>query len=136
MCLHDIFHAFMISFLILTLQFYSMKDLVIEMLRSIAELMTYGDQHDPSYFEYVTLLKLFSPFSYVGIFEGVLFEETTDISKYPAICFRFFMEKQIISEFVRILSISKPTNVSLQLLQTMSIMIQNLTDKNSICKPI
>ncbi|XP_074564856.1 protein TRANSPARENT TESTA 9-like [Curcuma longa] len=71
------------------------EDLVIEMLRSIAELMTYGDQHDPSYFE-------------------------------------FFMEKQIISEFVRILRISKPTNVSLQLLQTMSIMIENLTDKNSI----
>lgn len=66
--LHDIFHASMISFSILTLQFYTMKDLVIEMLRSIAELMTYGDQHDPSYFEYVTLLKSFSPFSYVGIF--------------------------------------------------------------------
>ncbi|KAG6520874.1 hypothetical protein ZIOFF_017936 [Zingiber officinale] len=71
------------------------EDLVIEMLRSIAELMTYGDQHDPSYFE-------------------------------------FFMEKQIISEFVRILRISKPTNVSLQLLQTMSIMIENLANKNSI----
>ncbi|XP_042474111.1 protein TRANSPARENT TESTA 9-like isoform X2 [Zingiber officinale] len=71
------------------------EDLVIEMLRSIAELMTYGGQHDPSYFE-------------------------------------FFMEKQIISEFVRILRISKPTNVSLQLLQTMSIMIENLADKNSI----
>ncbi|KAG6518012.1 hypothetical protein ZIOFF_021413 [Zingiber officinale] len=71
------------------------NDLVIEMLRSIAELMTYGGQHDPSYFE-------------------------------------FFMEKQIISEFVRILRISKPTNVSLQLLQTMSIMIENLADKNSI----
>lgn len=28
-----------------------MKDFVIEALRSIAELLTYGDQHDPSFFE-------------------------------------------------------------------------------------
>uniref|UniRef100_A0A0E0P700 FPL domain-containing protein n=1 Tax=Oryza rufipogon TaxID=4529 RepID=A0A0E0P700_ORYRU len=45
-------------------------DFVVEALRSIAELMIYGDQHDPSYFE-------------------------------------FFMEKQIMGEFARILRISK-----------------------------
>lgn len=28
-----------------------MKDFVIEALRSIAELVTYGDQNDPSFFE-------------------------------------------------------------------------------------
>lgn len=31
-----------------------MKDFVIEALRSIAELITYGDQHDVAYFEYVS----------------------------------------------------------------------------------
>ncbi|XP_062225285.1 protein TRANSPARENT TESTA 9-like isoform X2 [Phragmites australis] len=71
------------------------KDFVIEALRSIAELMIYGDQHDPSFFEY-------------------------------------FMEKQIMGEFARILRISKLSRVSLQLLQTMSIMIQNLRNDHSI----
>ncbi|KAL5216722.1 hypothetical protein ABZP36_008123 [Zizania latifolia] len=71
------------------------KDFVVEALRSIAELMIYGDQHDPSYFE-------------------------------------FFMEKQIMGEFARILRISKLSRVSLQLLQTMSIMVQNLRNEHSI----
>ncbi|XP_066348518.1 protein TRANSPARENT TESTA 9-like isoform X3 [Miscanthus floridulus] len=71
------------------------KDFVIEALRSIAELMIYGDQHDPSFFEY-------------------------------------FMEKQIMGEFARVLRISKLSRVSLQLLQTMGIMIQNLRNEHSI----
>ncbi|CAK9171574.1 unnamed protein product, partial [Ilex paraguariensis] len=71
------------------------KDFVIEALRSIAELITYGDQHDAAFFE-------------------------------------FFMEKQVMGEFVRILKISRTSIVSLQLLQTMSIMIQNLKSEHSI----
>ncbi|CAG7902170.1 unnamed protein product [Brassica rapa] len=71
------------------------KDLVVEALRSIAEILTYGDQHDPSFFE-------------------------------------FFMEKQVMGEFVRILTVSKTVAVSVQLLQTMSIMIQNLTSDQAI----
>ncbi|KAK6131663.1 hypothetical protein DH2020_034570 [Rehmannia glutinosa] len=71
------------------------KDFVIEALRSISELITYGDQHDTAYFE-------------------------------------FFMEKQVMGEFVRILRISRTLIVSLQLLQTMSIMIQNLKSDHSI----
>ncbi|TYK03051.1 uncharacterized protein E5676_scaffold46G001470 [Cucumis melo var. makuwa] len=72
-----------------------MKDFVIEALRSISELITYGDQHDASFFE-------------------------------------FFMEKQIMGEFVRILKISRTATVSLQLLQTMSIIIQNLKSEHAI----
>ncbi|XP_050372178.1 protein TRANSPARENT TESTA 9 [Argentina anserina] len=71
------------------------KDFVIEALRSIAELITYGDQHDTTFFE-------------------------------------FFMEKQIMGEFVRILKISRTMTVSLQLLQTISIMIQNLKNEHAI----
>lgn len=71
------------------------KDFVIEALRSIAELVTYGDQHDSSFFE-------------------------------------FFMEKQVLREFVRILKISKTITISLQLLQTMSIIIQNLKNEHAI----
>lgn len=71
------------------------KDFVIEALRSIAELITYGDQHDSTFFE-------------------------------------FFMEKQVMSEFVRILKISRTVIISLQLLQTLSIMIQNLKSEHAI----
>lgn len=39
-------------------------------------------------------------------------------------------------EFVRILKISKIASVSLQLLQTISIMIQNLRNEHAICKLI
>ncbi|RWW10010.1 hypothetical protein GW17_00026469 [Ensete ventricosum] len=55
---------------------------------------------------------------------------------YSGLLFRFFMEKQIMGEFARILRISKLANVALQLLQTMSIMIQNLKNEHSICKAI
>ncbi|XP_078435327.1 CLEC16A-like protein isoform X2 [Wolffia australiana] len=71
------------------------KDFVIEALRSLAELITYGDQHDPSFFE-------------------------------------FFMERQIMGEFVRILRVNKTRDVPLQLLQTISIMIQNLKSEHAI----
>ncbi|KAG6434282.1 hypothetical protein SASPL_105906 [Salvia splendens] len=77
------------------------KEFVIEALRSIAELITYGDQHDAAYFEWD-----FNPL--------------------------VFMEKQVMGEFVRILRICKSLIVSRQLLQTMSIMIQNLKSDHSI----
>ncbi|PKA51374.1 hypothetical protein AXF42_Ash002739 [Apostasia shenzhenica] len=72
-----------------------MQDFVVEALRSIAELITYGDQHDPSFFE-------------------------------------FFMEKQIMGEFARLLNISKVAKVALQLLQTMSIIIQSIRSEHAI----
>ncbi|XP_052182421.1 protein TRANSPARENT TESTA 9 isoform X2 [Diospyros lotus] len=71
------------------------KDFVIEALRSIAELITYGDQHDSAFFEY-------------------------------------FMEKQVMGEFVRVQKISRSVTVSVQLLQTMGIMIQNLKSEHAI----
>ncbi|GJV81143.1 protein transparent testa 9 isoform X2 [Tanacetum coccineum] len=79
------------------------KDFVIEALRSIAELITYGDQHDANFFECGSLIYAL-----------------------------FFMEKQVMGEFVRILKVSKNVIVSVQLLQTMSIMIQNLKSDHSI----
>ncbi|XP_021275789.1 uncharacterized protein LOC110410438 isoform X2 [Herrania umbratica] len=42
------------------------------------------------------------------------------------------MEKQVMGEFIRILKISKAVTVSLQLLQTISIMIQNLKSEHAI----
>ncbi|KAL5060726.1 hypothetical protein RYX36_032330 [Vicia faba] len=71
------------------------KDFVIEALRSIAELITYGDQHDPSFF-------------------------------------KFFMENQVVGDFVRVLKLSRTISIPLQLLQTVSIMIQNLQSEHAI----
>ncbi|KAG6769387.1 hypothetical protein POTOM_025018 [Populus tomentosa] len=71
------------------------KNFVIETLRSISELITYGDQHDSNYFD-------------------------------------FFMEGQVMGEFVRILKVSGIVSISLQLLQTMSIVIQNLKSERAI----
>ncbi|KAL3683721.1 hypothetical protein R1sor_001743 [Riccia sorocarpa] len=74
----------------------SNKDFVIETLRSIAEHMIWGDQHDPSFFDY-------------------------------------FMEKQVMAHFLRILKDSnKNSGVAVQLLQTLSIIIGNIRSEHAI----
>ncbi|XP_057855408.1 protein TRANSPARENT TESTA 9 isoform X4 [Cryptomeria japonica] len=67
----------------------------VETLRLIAELVIYGDQHDPSVFE-------------------------------------FFMEKQVMAQFLNILKVNNNSDVALQLLQTLSIMIQSLQSEHAI----
>lgn len=47
---------------------------------------------------------------------------------------RLFMEKQIMGELVRVLRTSRTLGVSFQLLQSMSILIQNLRKEHAICK--
>lgn len=56
-------------------------------------------------------------------------------SLYPRL-YRFFMEKQVMGEFVRILKLSKINSVPLQLLQTVSILVQNLRNEHAICRLI
>lgn len=74
----------------------SNKNYLVETIRSMAELLIWGDQHDPAFFD-------------------------------------FFMEKQVMATFVRILkSSSKTTTVAVQLLQTLSIMIQNIRSEHAI----
>jgi len=46
------------------------------------------------------------------------------------------MEKQVVGDFVRILKLSRTISIPLQLLQTVSIMIQNLQSDHAICKLI
>lgn len=104
-----------------------MKDFVVEALRSIAELITYGDQHDPAFFEWGFLILGVSEYHCFGFKLAAIF------FSFWLLC-RFFMEKQVMGEFVRILKISRSVTVSLQLLQTMSIMIQNLKSEHAICK--
>ncbi|ERN16157.1 hypothetical protein AMTR_s00030p00222710 [Amborella trichopoda] len=71
------------------------KDFVGDLLRSVVEIVIYGDQHDPLIFEY-------------------------------------FMERQGLAQFLRILKISEALSIEVQLLQSLSIMIQNLNSENAI----
>lgn len=74
----------------------SNKDYLVETIRSMAELLIWGDQHDPTFFD-------------------------------------FFMEKQVMATFVRILKANrKSPTVAVQLLQTLSIMIQNIRSEHAI----
>ena len=66
------------------------KDMVVESLRTIAELIIWGDKHDPSFFE-------------------------------------FFLEKNVLATFWRLLAQpSSSVQVQMQLLQALSILIQNI----------
>ena len=73
------------------------KDTVVEALRSIAELMIWGDQHDPSFFE-------------------------------------FFAEHHTLSYFRRILDqpYCRSGEVAVQILQTLSILTQNIQSEQAI----
>jgi hypothetical protein len=72
------------------------KARVVEILRTIAELMIWGDQHNPSFFD-------------------------------------FFAEKSILANFVKILSQNKlDSKVKIQVIQTLSILIQNTDSEVSI----
>ncbi|XP_077235640.1 protein TRANSPARENT TESTA 9-like isoform X2 [Tasmannia lanceolata] len=71
------------------------KEFVVDILRSIVEIVIYGDRRDPSIFEY-------------------------------------FMECQILAEFLRILKISRNSGIEAQLLHYLGIMIQNLDSEHAI----
>lgn len=75
----------------------SNRDQVVEILRAVAELMIWGDQHNSSFFD-------------------------------------FFLEHKMLAHFVRILSQgnNRRGRVPVQLLQTLSIMIQNIKSETAI----
>jgi len=73
------------------------REVVVETLREIAELMIWGDQHEPRFFD-------------------------------------FFLEKQVLALFLRLLSSSsnRRGGVAQQFLQTLSIMIQNIRSEEAL----
>jgi protein CLEC16A len=70
------------------------KPLIIETLRELSEVIVYGDQHHPEYFD-------------------------------------FFLEKNILGQLMRIMAL-KDTTLHIQILQTMSILIENISTKSSV----
>lgn len=73
----------------------SNKGRMVEVLRSIAEVVIWGDQHDPALFEY-------------------------------------FAEVNLLGNFVRILAQKCDNKVKVQIIQTLSILVQNLSSEVAI----
>lgn len=73
----------------------SNQDRVVEILRSIAELMIWGDQHDEKFFLY-------------------------------------FCEKGILRFFLDILNQNPSSKIKIQILQTLSILVQNISNDRSL----
>ena len=73
------------------------RDVVVEALRSLAELMIWGDQHEPRFFD-------------------------------------LFLEKNMLGHFARILAdgANRRGEVATQVLQTLSILIQNIRSEQAI----
>jgi len=85
---------------------------VIEALKGIMELLLLGDQQNDDRF-----------FSSVRPFCSV----------FPTAPLRFFLEHNILECFANILSQNTNKAVKIELIQTMSILLQNLQHTTSIC---
>lgn len=72
------------------------KDLLVETLRSISEILIWGDQNDGSVFD-------------------------------------FFLEKNMLSYFVKIMRHKQGRFVCTQLLQTLNILFENIRQDTSLC---
>lgn len=104
--------------------------MVIDLLQSIVEIVTYGDRQDPMIFEYEL-----PPYDRVFVFEVSVLAISVDIvvATVKRNC-RCFMEYQVLAEFVRVLKISRNSRIEAPLLQYLSIMIQNMDSEQAVCK--
>lgn len=94
------------------------KNLLVETFRSIAEILIWGDQNDSRVFECVT----YHP---VAV--------TLSVSILSLLC-SFFLEKNMQQFFLKTLSQKCGRFVCLQLLQTLSILFENIRNETSICE--
>ncbi|KAB1203036.1 Protein CLEC16A [Morella rubra] len=104
------------------------RELVIDLLQSIVEIVTYGDRQDPMIFEYEL-----PPYDRVFVFEVSVLAISVDIvvATVKRNC-RCFMEYQVLAEFVRVLKISRNSRIEAPLLQYLSIMIQNMDSEQAV----
>ncbi len=98
------------------------KDQLVEVLRTIAELMIWGDQHNENFFEYVVFLEKKTTFL-------ILRMVTRNV---VLVHLSFFCEKGVLSYFLKILLQKCDTKVKIQVIQTLSILIQNISSETSI----
>ena len=108
---------------------YLFQEVVVDLLQSMVEIVTYGDKQDPMIFEYENVHFSFN-FSLYN-FRFFYFFYLVICNGYSR---RYFMECQVIAEFVRVLKISRNSRIEIPLLQYLSIMVQNLDTEHAICK--
>lgn len=96
------------------------RDLVVETLRCLAEVLIWGDQNNPEFFEYVRSVARRAACRRLTQARGNLR------------C-SFFLEKGMLSYFPNILRQKTAQVVKVQLLQTLSILIENIQSQHAIC---
>jgi protein CLEC16A len=100
------------------------KTLLVETLRSIAEILIWGDQNDSTVFESVFILFIFYLFfSYLIYYSFFVFLFNS-----------FFLEKNMLSFFLKIMKQKCGSYVCVQLLQTLNILFENIRNETSLCE--
>ncbi len=95
------------------------KVVIIETLRQIAELLIWGDQHNSVFFEYVQY--------------SISFD--IDPPSFPSLLLcSFFLEKNLLAFFLNILDQKTSKHVKVQLIQTLSILVENIRSQSALCK--
>lgn len=95
----------------------SNRSLLVETLRSITEILIWGDQNDSSVFEYEKKCT-----------------RRMDTELYYLFAFSFFLEKNMLSFFLQIMKQKCGSFVCVQLLQTLNILFENIRNETSLCK--
>ena len=110
----------------------SNQQLIIETLRSIAELLIWGDQNETRFFEYACAI--------VGLLAAAISQKANEGRAPPGAAGddghggdSFFFEKNIHSFFLKILNQKTSSTITVQLLQTLSILFENIQTETSIC---
>jgi protein CLEC16A len=102
------------------------KTLLVETLRSIAEILIWGDQNDSTVFESVFILFIF--YLFFSFYYFIYYS-------FFALFFNsFFLEKNMLSFFLKIMKQKCGSYVCVQLLQTLNILFENIRNETSLCE--
>lgn len=127
------------------------KGLIIETLRQLAELMIWGDQHEPQFFECASSFVFLPYISFLCflVVNSLLFSCSLGFSFFffrlltalfltsfsrSSFSSSYFLEHNMLGFFLRILGQKTNKLVKVQLLQTLSILIENIRNEGSLCK--
>ena len=83
-----------------------------EVLRELAEIMIHGEKQSESFFEYVVI-----------VFSCVIVKITR----------RVFLEENVLQDIISIIKQNRSNKIKIQIIQTISILIQNIKNRTSLC---